>query len=78
MNLFLLHDDYNGRIYGVFDTMDAAKAFVSDTLNVKVEWSDPKHTVIGSVSSQPRARNNYHIKPVPVNPTEFDNRPLGF
>jgi hypothetical protein len=75
--MFLLYDDFNCRIFGVFSTADAAKAFVNDTLGVTVDWSDPKQTVTGSMRSQPRARNNYHIQPVPVDPTIFDNAPRG-
>jgi hypothetical protein len=76
--MFLLYDDGNHRLYGLFDTMDAAKVFVHDVLAVSVDWSDPKYTVTGSVMSRPRARNNFHIAPVPVNPSEFTNQPLGF
>jgi hypothetical protein len=76
--MFLLHDDYNGRIYGIFTTAEGAKAFVSDALGIDVEWSDPKHTVTGSMLSRPRGKNNFHIKPVPVDPKEFTNLPLGF
>lgn len=76
--MFLLHDTYNQKIYGVFSDMDAAKAFVADALGADVQWSDPKHTVTGSVSSMPRAKNNYQIKPVPVDPTVVSNLPHGF
>lgn len=76
--MFLLHDTYNQKIYGVFSEMDTAKAFVADALGMEVQWSDPKHTVTGSVSSIPRAKNNYRITPVLVDPTAVSNLPHGF
>lgn len=76
--MFLLHDTYNQKIYGVFSEMDTAKAFVADALSMDVQWSDPKHTVTGSVSSMPRAKNNYRIVPVPVDPTGLSSLPFGF
>lgn len=77
--MFLLHTDSPdiGRIYGVFTTVEKAKSYVKDTLGVDVEWSDPKHTVTGSMCSRPRTRNNFHIKPLPVDPTEAHNLPIG-
>lgn len=76
--MFILYEDYNCQIYGIFTTVEGAKAFVREQLGVTVEWSDPKHTVTRSMSSQPRARKNYHIQPAPVDPTTFENRPYGF
>lgn len=77
--MFLLHTDSPtaGRIYGVFTTVEKAKDYVKDVLGVDVEWSDPKNTVIGSMRSRPRTNNNFHIKPLPVDPTTFENLPIG-
>lgn len=76
--MFLLQTDSPdiGRIYGVFTTVEKAKSYVKNVLGVDVEWSDPKHTVIGSMQSRPRTRNNFHIKPLPVDPTEDHNLPI--
>lgn len=79
-----IHDNGGGRIYGVFTTADKAKAYVKDVLGKDVEWSDPKNTVTGSMSSRPPGKRlsndlvNFQIKPAPVDPEEFLNLPLGF
>lgn len=79
-----IHDNGGGRIYGIFTTAEKAKAYVKDVLDKDVEWSDPKHTVTGSMSSYPAGKPlsqnlvNFHIKPAPVDPEEFLNLPLGF
>lgn len=67
-----------GRIYGIFSTTDKAKAYVKDVLGKDVGWSDPKHTVTGSIMSRPLEIVNFHITPAPVDPEEFDNLPRGF
>lgn len=79
-----INDGWGGRIYGIFSTMDKAKAYVKDVLGKDVEWGDPKHTMTGSIKSYhmgkrlPNEKVYFGITPAPVEPEEFPSLPYNF
>lgn len=72
---------YN-RTYGIFTTLEKAKAYVKDALNLDVQWSDPRGTVTGAIGTSwvkganpnlPNKSGRLRLDRLPVDPVEFSN-----
>lgn len=70
------------RTFGIFTSIDKAKAYVQDALKAEVKWSDPKSAVTGGISTgwtkgivptMPDRTGILRLNHLPVDPAEFSN-----